>query len=85
MRTVDVLRPNPIRTEQCLVLDKLRRHGGEHIKVRAPDGAEFMAEKYMGQWGQPDGWFDRLPDTTATPARKLSDQLTFRSGFRSVA
>lgn len=66
---VEVLRPNPIRIEQCEMLDKLRRIGGEHIKVRCADGAEFMAVKYMGTWGQPDGWFDRDTSLVTRPNR----------------
>lgn len=58
MQNIEVIRPNPIRAEQCVVLDKHRRNGGEHIRVRGDDGAEFLAVKYMGTWGQRDGWFD---------------------------
>jgi hypothetical protein len=57
MKTIEVLRPKPIRSEVCVILDRERRSGGEHMMVQGQNGERFLAVKYMGEWGQHDGWF----------------------------
>lgn len=58
---IEVWRPNPARLELCEVTDQHPRGEGYFVGVRCGDGAEFVAAKHMGSFGQQDGWFGRAP------------------------
>lgn len=73
-RMIAVLRPNPMRSELAEVLDSMgMSRGGYHVRVHCPsDGRAFVAEKYMGEWGQPGGWCCR--PAHPTPAQQEGDK-----------